>query len=311
MKNVLVTGAAGFIGSNMIKFLLEKTNYKIFGVDNFLNGTENKKFIEKINNKRFKFIESDFVNFNFEEQKIDIVYHFAAIPSVPFSVENPILTSDNNISKTLQLLDNCSKNKVKRFVFSSSASIYGDTINLPTNELEPDNCKSPYALQKLTIEKFCKLWSEIYNLETVCLRYFNIYGPNQYSTNAYSSVISSWIKGFVENYSIRLDGDGLQSRSFTYVEDVCEANFLFGELEQKMYGDIFNIADEKNYTLLEILNQLKKISGNEINIKYTPVRNGDIKNSHADTSKVKRLNYKTKIDLEKGLTETYNWYKKL
>jgi nucleoside-diphosphate-sugar epimerase len=311
MKIVLVTGAAGFIGSNMIKFLLEKTNYKIFGVDNFLNGTENKKFIEKINNKRFKFIKSDFVDFNFEEQKIDIVYHFAAIPSVPFSVDNPILTSDNNISKTLQLLDNCSKNKVKRFIFSSSASIYGDTINLPTNELESDNCKSPYALQKLTIEKFCKLWSEIYDLETVCLRYFNIYGPNQYSTNAYSSVICSWIKGFVNNTSIRLDGDGLQSRSFTYVEDVCEANFMFGELKQRLNGNIFNIADEKSYTLLEILNKLIKISGKEIKVESYPVRNGDIKKSHADISKVKSLNYNTKIDLEKGLIQTYNWYKKL
>lgn len=311
MKNVLVTGCAGFIGSNMVKYLLEKTDYKIYGIDNFLNGKENKDLIENIKNERFIFIESDFIKFNFENKKIDIVYHFAAMPSVPFSIENPLITNDNNVSKTLKLLDNCSKNKIKRFVFSSSASIYGDTINLPTNELEPDNCKSPYALQKLTIEKFCKLWSESYNLETVCLRYFNIYGPNQYSTNAYSSVISSWIKGFVNNTSIRLDGDGLQSRSFTYVEDICEANFVFGELNQIFNGEIFNIADERSYTLLEILNKLIKISGKEIRIENSPVRNGDIKKSHADTTRVKNLNYNTKIDLEEGLIKTYNWYKNL
>jgi nucleoside-diphosphate-sugar epimerase len=312
MKKVLITGATGFIGSNMIKYLLDNTDFIVYGIDNGIGGTENKKFILDLmtkNPKRFFFIPDDFVNFNFESIKIKYVYHFAAIPSVPYSVEFPYETDYNNSGKTVKFLKLCSDFKVEKFIFSSSSSIYGDCSIVPTPESVNDLTKSPYALQKLTIEKYCKIWSELYNLETICLRYFNVYGPNQYSNNAYSSVISSWIKQMLKNNPIRIDGDGSQKRSFTYVEDICKANLFFSNLDFNFNGKPINISDKNSITLLEIKELVSKILNKKPEINWEKNRPGDIHISQAETSFAESFGYKTSWSLEEGLKKTIDWYK--
>ena len=312
MKNILVTGAAGFIGSNMVKFLLNNTDYIIYGIDNGICGVENKKFIfdlMKDNPKRFIFIPDDFTNFDFQSVKINYVYHFAALPSVPYSVDFPYETDFNNINKTVKLLKSCSDHKIEKFIFSSSSSVYGDCSIIPTPENVVDSIKSPYALQKLTIEKYCKLWSELYGLETICLRYFNVYGPNQHSNNAYSSVISSWIKGILKNNPIRIDGDGMQSRSFTYVEDICKANLFFSNIDFDFKGNSINIADNKSVTLIEIKDIVSKILNQDPIINWSQTRKGDIYKSQAETSYAESFGFITSCSLEHGLEETVKWYR--
>lgn len=312
MKQVLVTGAAGFIGSNMIKYLLENTDFIIYGIDNGICGTDNKKFVLDLmdrNPKRFFFTPDDFIHFDFESVKIQYVYHFAAIPSVPYSVEFPYETDFNNTSKTVKFLKLCSDFKIEKFIFSSSSSIYGDCSIVPTPESVIDSINSPYALQKLTIEKYCRIWSKLYGLETICLRYFNVYGPNQYSTNAYSSVISSWIKQIIKNNPIRIDGDGNQKRSFTYVEDICRANLFFSNLNFNFKGKPINISDKNSIPLLEIKEYISKILNKQPKINWEKTRPGDIKISQADTSIAESFGYKTSWELEEGLRKTIDWYK--
>jgi nucleoside-diphosphate-sugar epimerase len=309
MKRVLVTGAGGFIGSNMVNFLLENTEYFIYGIDNFINGEENKCFIENLVNEKFIFINDDFVNFDFTNKNIDIVYHFAAMPSVGYSVENPLITNNNNVTKTLILLKNCSENRIKKFVFSSTSAIYGDTVFLPTPETTSINFKSPYAVQKLIIEQYLKIWSELYQLDSVCLRYFNVYGPNQYATNSYANVICAWMKGFITNSEIRLDGDGSQSRSFVFVKDVCKANFIMGEYNNKLNGNIFNVSNDKTYDLIQIKEIMSDLLGTNPIVLNAPKREGDVSKTHADIEKIKKYGFEPDYELEQGLIETFKWYK--
>ena len=311
MKKVLVTGAAGFIGSNMVKFLLEKTDYKVIGIDNFSGGEMNKSFIEELekNNDRFELINDDFVNVDLEN--VNMVYHFAAIPRVLYSVEHPIETNHDNVSKTLMLLENCSKHNIDRFVFSSSSSIYGDVDNFPTKEDEPKLPKSPYALQKSIIEDYCRLWSELYGLDTVSLRYFNVYGPNQYAENSYATVICAWIKNYIANEEIRLDGDGTQSRDFTYVTDICNANYIIGGYNGKLNGKCFNAAGGNNYSLNEIKGLIEEMSNNRPNIIVKPSRSGDVFKTHSDSSDLGSFGFKTNTTLEEGVKNTYKWYKEI
>ena len=310
MKKVLITGAAGFIGSNMVKFLLENTNYHIVGVDNFQGGTSNQEFIENLyikNKDRFNFLVKNFSEVDMLD--IDIVYHFAATPRVLFSVENPIDTNENNVNNTLKLLNNCKKGGVKRFIFSSSSSVYGEIDSFPTKESHIKTPKSPYALQKSIIEDYCRLWSELYDMDTVCLRYFNVYGPNQYAMNAYSTVISAWIRGYIENENIRLDGDGSQSRDFTYVTDVCNANYIVGESNVKFNGKCLNAAGGNNYSLNEIKDIIENLSDNRPSIDSKGTRAGDVLKTHSDSSEIEKIGFKAKEELKNGIKKTYEWYK--
>jgi len=312
MKKVLVSGAGGFIGSNMVKFLLDNSDYKIIGVDNFNSGDSNKDFISNLENKhtdRFIFIKDDYVNIDLTD--VDTVYHFAAIPRVFYSVEYPIETNDGNVTNTLKFLQNCKNSGVKRFVFSSSSSVYGDVNTFPTTEMEKKSPKSPYALQKSIMEDYCRLWSELYELDTVCLRYFNVYGPNQYAENAYATVICAWIKGYINNNDIRLDGDGSQSRDFTYVSDICKANFIVGDYDGKFNGKCFNAAGGNNYSLKNVKEIIESKSKNKPNVISKPSRVGDVLKTHSDSSALCELGFNCEVDLEEGIENTYNWYYKL
>jgi len=321
MKKVLVTGAAGFIGSNMVKMLLDFTDIEVFAIDNLQAGDRiYNSFIAPLEEKhkeRLHFFKGNINNienkfeyfFKLNKNKIDAVFHFAATPSVPYSVEYPLETNDNNVSNTLVLLEWCVKHKIRRFVFSSSSAIYGDTDVFPTPETSEIYPKSPYALQKRVIEEYCKLYSELYGLDTVCLRYFNVYGPNQYSENAYSTVICAWIKGAIAGNQLRLDGTGKQSRDFVFVQDVCKANLLVANCEKKFSGDIFNVGSGKNDSLLRILDIVKSISSIS-DIDHQKSRAGDVHKTHADIKKISALGYKPSVNINDGVQKTYFWYKR-
>ncbi len=309
MKKVLITGAGGFIGSNMVSFLLNNTEFLIYGIDNFINGRENENFIKELISDRFQFIEDDFTNFDFSNKKIDIVYHFAAIPSVPYSVDFPVETDFNNTNKTLKLLKLCSDFKVKKFIFSSSSSVYGNTKEIPTSELSEESPKTPYAIQKLTIEKYCKIWFELYGLNTICLRYFNVYGPNQHSNNAYASVISSWIKNILSKNEIRIDGDGSQKRCFTFVEDICRANLFFSLKDNEYYNRPINISTNTSINLLDIKDIIIDILDKNPSIIWAEKRKGDIDISEAETTFSESIGFKTNWNINEGLKKTIIWYK--
>lgn len=308
--NVLVTGAGGFIGSNMVKYLLRETEYYIIGIDNFSAGRKNELLIKSMVCDRFAFYEGDFSKSNeiLNDVDVDLVFHFAATPRVLYSVEHPIQTNENNVSNTLRLLEFCRDKNVNRFIFSSSSSVYGDVVEFPTKESSIKSPKSPYALQKSIIEEYCKIYSSLYNIDTVCLRYFNVYGPGQYAENAYSTVISAWLKGFILNTEIRLDGDGLQSRDFSYVTDVCKANLLVAEYENNFNGDVYNVACNDTTNLVEIIDILKDVTGNNPKIDNRPTRLGDVKKTHADINKIKEIGFNYEHSLFDGILITYKWY---
>lgn len=306
----MVTGAFGFIGSNMIKFLLNNTDYHITGVDDSSGcSAENMNLIIELQKENVDRISLQF--FGYEKcnvNDIDIVYHFGATPRVSYSVEEPLKTNNNNVTKTLELLDRCSKAGVKRFVFSSSSSVYGNVDEFPTKEDYIRTPLSPYALQKAVIEDYCRLWSELYGMETVCLRYFNVYGPNQYAENAYATVICAWIKSYILNEPIRLDGTGEQSRDFTYVSDICKANYIAGDAEGKFSGDIFNAAGGNNYSLNDVKRIIESISENRVETINKPPRAGDVLKTHSNSNKLGELGFNCEVDLEDGIKKTYNWY---
>lgn len=315
---VLITGVAGFIGSNMLDLLLEKTDFEIVGIDNLSAG--NKIYNDIIvpsslkHKERFSFINGNIRNICLAEwceilENIDIVFHFAATPSVPYSVDNPIETNKNNVSNSLVLLEWCKLNNVKKFVFSSSSSMYGNVKNFPTKETEELSPLSPYALQKKIIEEYCKMYSNLYGIDTVCLRYFNVYGENQYAENAYSTAICAWSKSFAEQTSIRLDGDGTQSRDFVYVKDVCLANYLVGTSEKKFNGEVFNVGSGENVSLLQIKEILENVSEFKPEIIFKPTRVGDVYKTHADISKLKELGFKPSSTTREGVEKTFKWYK--
>lgn len=317
MKSVIVTGAAGFIGSNMVKFLLDNTNYKIYAIDNLKNGetvynNHLRPLIEQ-SNERIIFIPIDYALI--EENTIDwpenihAVYHFAAIPRVSYSVEHPIETDDNNIHGTLCFIEFCKRIKVRRFIFSSSSSVYGNAEIFPTPESTLTNPLSPYALQKRVVEEYLRLYGNLFKFDSVCLRYFNVYGENQYAENSYATVISAWIKALLSGESLRLDGDGRQSRDFTHVEDVCRANFYMSEYPGKLNADVLNVANGDSISLLQIKDMLCELHGTDASINYCPPRIGDVQKTQADVTKLKLLNFQTQIDIKDGITRTYQWYK--
>src|SRR6266571_445328 len=304
----IVTGGGGFIGSHIVEELLRrKETVKV--IDNFSTG-------KRENVEPFKddaeIIEADLAEVNNLAQLLrgaDYVIHQAAIPSVPKSIIDPVKSHQANVNGTLQLLLACRDAGVKRVVYASSSSLYGDSPALPKHEGMMPNPLSPYGAQKLFGEMYCQVFTRAYGLETVSLRYFNVFVPRQDASSQYSGVLAKFIPGVLQGRRPTIYGDGLQSRDFTYVQNVVEANLL-ACTTSGVAGDVFNIACGDRITVNSMLQQINTITGTDIAPIYTDPRRGDIKHSMADITKAReRLGYNPLVRFEEGLRRTIEWYR--
>ncbi|NIM57641.1 MAG: NAD-dependent epimerase/dehydratase family protein [Candidatus Aminicenantes bacterium] len=308
MSKYLVTGGAGFIGSNIAEELV-KRGRPVRIIDNFLTGKKENisSFLDKI-----ELIEGDIRDYDSCSKAldgVDFVLHQAALPSVPRSIEDPLLTTEINIKGTLNILLASREAEVKGFVFASSSSVYGDDPSLPKKEGNVGNPLSPYAVSKLAGEKYCCVFSQIFGLSTVCLRYFNIFGPRQDPSSQYAAVIPNFITRMLKGESPTIFGDGEQSRDFTYVSNVVEANILASEAKG-VSGEVFNIACGEGTTVNSLASSLNEILKEEISPSYDEPRPGDVRHSFADISKARKmLKYEPLVPFGKGLEETIRWYK--
>lgn len=307
----LVTGSAGFIGSNLVEAIL-KLGYQVRGIDNFSTGKK-ENVDEFIHNNNYEFIEGDIRELDtcLEVcEGIDYVLHQAAWGSVPRSIEMPLLYEEINIKGTLNMLEAAREKNVKKFVYASSSSVYGDEPNLPKVEGKEGNLLSPYALTKKVNEEYAKLYTKLYNLDTYGLRYFNVFGKRQNPDGAYAAVIPKFIKQLLSNETPIINGDGKQSRDFTYIENVIEANLKACLAPKQAAGHVYNIAYGGRVLLIDLYNYLKKVLKKDIEPTFGPVRSGDIRHSNADINKAKKmLGYNPTWSFEKGINEAIEWYK--
>ena len=331
-KRALVTGGCGFIGSNLIKKLIE-IGWIIDVVDDLSNGnlsflydnSSSTKTIRVLPEATAKFYKrendsihpqvvvyiADFVSEsiikNVVEKKYDIIFHLAANPRVEYTVNNPVETTDTNLFKTIRLMTHCIGN-IQKFIFSSTCAVYGDAVNIPTSEKELVNPNSPYALQKFTVEEYGKLYSKLYNLDFISLRYFNVYGPNQFGNSPYSTAISSWCDKVKNGLALRSDGDGTQSRDMVYVSDVVNANILAANSIKVFRGQAVNIGCGMSFPNNQILRIFQQKFKN-LTIKNAPWRPGDVKHTLANIWFAKKLlNYEPQVLLEEGLEKIFDWW---
>lgn len=304
----LITGGAGFIGSNIAEHLVgQGKSVRIF--DNFSSGKrENLAAIED----KIEIIESDLRVFDAVKHAMDgvrYVLQIGAMPSVPRSVEDPHTTNQVNITGTLNVLIAARDAGVKRVVFSSSSSVYGDTPTLPKGEDMTPSPRSPYAVQKLAGEHYCHIFRHLYGLETVSLRYFNVFGPRQDPQSQYAAVIPRFIIAILKNEPPTIYGDGKQTRDFSHVENVVDANLAACVAPQEALGETFNIACGGRISLLELVDTINAITGKKIEPRFEPPRPGDIRDSQADIIKAKKLLHWTpRIDFRKGIEKAVAWY---
>ncbi|MGC8979104.1 SDR family oxidoreductase [Caldisericum sp.] len=309
MANYLVTGGAGFIGSHIVEELL-KRGEKVRVIDNLSTGK-----IENISNflKKIEFLEIDLRKIDkvMEAVKgIDYILHQAAIPSVPRSISDPIGSNSANVNGTLNLLVAAKEAKIKRVVIASSSSVYGDNEILPKSEELAPNPISPYAVTKLVEELYGRVFYQIYGLETVSLRYFNVFGPRQDPNSPYAAVIPKFITKMLKGEPPIIFGDGEQSRDFTYVKNVVESNILAATSDKVGHGETINIACGESITLNQLVNRINEIFGMNIKPIYTDPRPGDVKHSLASIDRAKELlGYTVKIPFLDGLKETIDWYR--
>jgi len=307
----LVTGGAGFIGSNIVKELL-KRGEQVRVLDNFATGKRENLF-EFRNNKNYELVEGDLRSFHIVRsavKDVDYILHQGALPSVPRSINDPITTNDVNILGTLNILEAAKEFGVKRVVYASSSSVYGNSETLPKVESMPVQPLSPYALSKYTAERYCQIYYRIYGLETVVLRYFNVFGPNQDPTSQYSAVIPKFIRLMKANKQPTIYGDGTQSRDFTYVGNNVNANILACTARNAV-GNVFNIACGQRYTLIQLVENINQILSKNIEPIFEKERIGDIKHSLAGISKAKKLiNYQPTVDFTEGLEKTIKFFVK-
>jgi nucleoside-diphosphate-sugar epimerase len=310
MATVLVTGGAGFIGSNLTEALL-KQGHRVRVLDNFSTGRrENLIFDETY--PLLEMIEGDIRDLGVcrkAMQGIEVVFHEAALPSVQQSVEDPSHSNSVNAGGTLNILLAARDEGVRKVVYASSCAIYGDDPVLPKKEEMSPSPLSPYALQKYVGEKYCQLFFQLYGLETLSLRYFNIFGPKQDPSSVYSGVIARFISALVEGVPPTVYGDGEQSRDFTYVGNVVQANLL-AMSAPRLRGEVINIGCGKRTSLNELLNVLKKIFRSQVRPVYQEARMGDVRHSVADIQKARTLlNFSPREDIEIGLKKTVEYFR--
>ena len=316
-NKVLVTGGAGFIGSNLCEALIEKGN-KVVCLDNFATGK--KENLERVlKHVNFTLIEGDIRKLDDclkATKDIDYVLHQAALGSVPRSIKDPITSNDVNVSGFLNMLVAARDNGVKRFVFAASSSTYGDSQSMPKVEGIIGKPLSPYAITKYVNELYADIFSKTYGLETIGLRYFNVFGRKQDPNGAYAAVIPKFVSQLMKGESPVINGDGNYSRDFTYIDNVIQANLLsLVTTNKKAINTVYNVAYGDRNTLNDLMRYLKeylsefdsKISN--VEVVYGPNRAGDIPHSHASINKAKELlNYNPQFSLQKGLKEAVNWY---
>ena len=305
----LVTGGAGFIGSNLADELTRR-GAKVRILDNLITGF--RENLDEITGD-FEFIEGDLNNADALKQAIsgaEMVFHQAALPSVPRSIDNPVETHEACVDGTFKLLIAARDEGIRRVVYAASSSAYGDQEALPKVETMRPDPLSPYAAAKLMGEYYCRVFNNVYGLETIALRYFNVFGPRQNPSSTYSGVISRFIDALMKKQTPTIFGDGEQSRDFTYIANVVDANIRASETSSGL-GETMNVANGERVSLNELLDVLKTITGNEsVQADYQSERTGDVKHSQADNSRaVEVLGYKKLVGLEEGLKHTIDWWK--
>jgi nucleoside-diphosphate-sugar epimerase len=308
MPEYLITGGAGFIGSHLVENLVA-AGVSVRVLDDFSSGKRPnlKPFLDKI-----ELIEGDLRDLNQVRKACSgarFVLHAGAVPSVPRSVAEPLLTNEVNVTGTLHVLLAAREAKCQRVVFSSSSSVYGDTPTLPKREDMPPAPLSPYALQKLTGEHYCRLFWELHGLETISLRYFNVFGPRQDPNSQYAAAIPRFVTCVLQRESPPVYGDGEQSRDFSYVTNVVEANLAACRAPREACGQAFNVACGAPITVNETIRTINEILGAHIKPNYLPRRAGDILHSHADISKAERfLKYRPTVSFREGMETTVRWF---
>lgn len=310
MATYLITGIAGFIGSALARAVLAQGD-QVRGIDNLSTG--NRENLSEILN-RIDFHKADLLDLDAVHKAcrgVDYVLHEAAIPSVPKSVMDPLGSNRANVDATVNLLVAARDAEVKRVVYAASSSAYGDTPTLPKREDMPPNPNSPYAVAKLASEYYMISFYRCYGLETVCLRYFNIFGPRQDPSSPYSGVLAKFITQMLNGEQPTIFGDGNQSRDFTYVDNAVDANLLACKAPAgEVAGRVFNVATGRRIDLNQTFRALKKLIGYTGDVKYGPERAGDVKHSLADMSRAEtHLGYRPKVDFEEGLRRTIEWYR--
>lgn len=307
MKNqkLLITGGAGFIGSNLASNLAEENEVII--LDNLSTGKmENIK--ELIIKDNVKFIHGSITDLELLQKcfvDVDYIFHLAALPSVPRSIKDPIISNEANVTGTLNLLVAARDASIKKVIFSSSSSVYGDTPTLPKTEDMPLNPLSPYAITKMTGEYYCKIFQELYDLQIVALRYFNVFGPKQNPDSQYAAVIPKFIAATLNNESPVIFGNGEQSRDFTFIKHVIDANIL--SCKSNKTG-VFNVACGRRITINGLVGHINDILGKNIKPVYVDSRQGDIKHSLADISKARGFGYNPEGNFRDELTEVVRWF---
>ena len=308
MEKFLVTGGAGFIGSNICKRLVSQGCF-VRVVDNLLTGKKSNlaDVIDKI-----EFIRADMGDPEVAQsamKDIDVVLHEGALPSVPVSVENPAATHKHCVNATFTLLLAARDAGIKRFVYAASSSAYGDAPTSPKVETMPASPLSPYAVAKLTGEYYCSVFYKIYGLETVSLRYFNVFGPYQDPASQYAAAIPAFVTAILKDEPPIIYGDGEQSRDFTYIDNVVDANLLAARARQTK-GEVVNIACGRAVTVNEIIDMINNLLGKNVKPKYAAPRPGDVKHSLADITAARNLiNYRPKVSFSDGLRLAIDWYK--
>ncbi|MBI3735844.1 SDR family oxidoreductase [Candidatus Sumerlaeota bacterium] len=309
MANYLVTGGAGFIGSNIVEYLAGQAE-SVRVLDNFSTGR--RENLAGVSN-RIELIEGDLRDPDAcarAAEDMDFVLHQGALPSVPRSIDEPVESAAINVLGTVQLLNACAKAKVKRFIYAASSSAYGDLDVTVKNESLFPAPISPYAAGKLGGEFFCKSFHAIYGLETICLRYFNVFGPRQDPNSPYSAVVPLFVAAMLAGRAPTIYGDGLQSRDFTYVENVVNANILATRAPKEAAGRVFNIACGKSYSLLNLAAEINAALGTSIAPLHAPARRGDVRHSLADIRAAREmLGYNPNIEFTDGIRKTIQSYR--